>query len=103
MLNNVCCDYLAFINNGADISSRQGLGDIAFTADIKDNDWNVVVHAEGERGRIHHLQVFAGAVLKGDGLVTHGIRIFLGVGTIDAIDHGSLHDSICSGLAGAQG
>ena len=76
MLNDVCCDYLAFINNGADISSRQGLGDIAIAADIKDNDWNVVVHAEGERGRIHHLQVLQGSLLFLPILFFLGMQLF---------------------------
>src|SRR5438067_11812839 len=49
-------------------------------------DRQFLVAAQGERGRVHHLQMLGDRLVEGDRLVAGGVRILLWIGSIYAID-----------------
>ena len=70
---------------------------------VEDDDWLAVVHAEAERGGVHHLQALRERVGVGDVVEAFRVRIFLRVGIVDAIDLRGLEDGLGADLGGAQG
>src|SRR4051812_21428004 len=42
------------LNNCADFFAQNSAFDVAFFRDVEDDDRDLVVHAQGDRGRIHH-------------------------------------------------
>jgi hypothetical protein len=64
------------MNDGANVLAIEGELDVPFLLEIKNDDWNIIIHTETEGGRIHDTKFAANALSERDGLVANGIRIF---------------------------
>ncbi len=94
---------LLAVDEGADGVAAEGVGEVAGRGEVEDDDGDMIVHAEAERGGIHHVEPLRDTLVEGDGVVAFGIRVFAGVGIIDAIDLCGFEDDIGSHFAGAEG
>ena len=70
---------LFFHDNGADIIAGECFGDIPFTADVENDDGDVVVLAKCECCGVHDLEILANAFLEANRFVARGVWIFLWV------------------------
>ena len=69
---------------------------------VKHDDRHLVVHAERERGGIHHLELLLQRFEIGDLRKTFGGRILFGVGIVNAVDLGGFEDHFGADFIGAQ-
>src|ERR1051326_3524246 len=71
--------------------------------DAEDVDRQLLVAAERERRRVHHLQVAYDRLVEAQARVALGTRIALRIGGVDAIDLRRLDHDLGAHLAAAQG
>src|SRR6476646_11254628 len=69
---------------------------------IKDDQRQLVVHAEADGGGVHDFQMLGQNRKKGDVLVFLRGRILGRIGIVDAVDLRALHDDLCANLHGTQ-
>ena len=72
-------------------------------AEVEDEDGHVIVEAEGERRRVHHVEPLLEGVEEGEGVVFDGVGVLLGVLVVNTVDLGRLEDDIGVHLARAEG
>src|SRR6266699_5670453 len=76
--------------------------DVTGSGQIEDDDRQLVVHAERDRGGVHHLQPAIEHLDVRHPLETLRVLVLLGIGGVDAVDLGRLHDRIGPDLDGPQ-
>ena len=69
---------------------------------VENEDWHVVVQAEGKRGRIHDVEALLERVDEGDLVVFHRVGVFFRILVVDAVDLGGLENDIGMQLARAE-
>src|ERR1044072_8580969 len=67
---------------------------IAFLVHVEDNDWQVILHTEGECSHIHNPQVIGQAFLEGDDIEFGSGWILLRISGIDTVYPGAFEDHI---------
>ena len=88
---------------GADRPALGGGAEVALAENVKHHDGDLVVHAEGESGGVHHLETASEGVPVGNGLETLGPRVGAGIGIVDAVDLGGLEKGIGPDFTGPKG
>jgi hypothetical protein len=77
--------------------------DVVVRGDVEDQDRQVVVHAQGHRGRVHDLEPPIEHFHVLELVELDGVRVGDGVLVVDAVHLGRLHDALTAGLQRAQG
>src|SRR6185295_2962848 len=90
-------------HHGADVVAQGSPLDVAHVGHVEDQDGHVVVHAEGDGGGVHHLELPLEDVQVGELAEADGGGVLLGVGGVDAVHLGGLHDDVRVDLHGAEG
>ena len=62
----------------------------------------LVLQAHADGRHVHDLELVAQDLLEGEVLVEDGVRVFLGVGRVDAVDAGRLEQDLGAQLLAAQ-
>ena len=88
---------------GADRPALGGGAEVALAENVEHHDGNLVVHAEGKGGGIHHLEPASEGVPVGNGLETLGPRVGAGIGVVDAVHFGGLEESVSTDFTGPKG
>ena len=91
------------VDVGADVFAGEGAADHVWFHHAEDADGHVVFHAKGEGGGVHDFELADEAVVEADTVVAFGVRIFVGVAVVDAIDFGGFEDALGIDLTGAEG
>src|SRR5256885_16850757 len=89
-------------NQRADVFAAYDALDVAFFHEIKDHDREVVVHAEGDRRRVHHLELFIQYLDVAQAAVFLGVAVFHRVRIEHAGDFGGLENHLGADLHGAE-
>lgn len=63
--------------------------EIAGRVHVEHDDGQFVFLAEGERGHVHHFQVFLDGFAEGEVLKFNGVRIFFRVAVVDTVYTGA--------------
>src|SRR5205085_9750491 len=79
-------------NEGPDFSAQDRVSKNARLIHIENDDWNLVVHAQTKRGRVHYLEPLSQSLRVADAVIPFGVRIFVGIRIVDAIDLGCLQN-----------
>src|SRR5262245_63183433 len=81
---------------GPDLLALEQAVDVAGLQKVEHHDRDAVVPAEGDRSRVHDLQVLADHVEVGDLVVAGGVGVELRVGAVHAVDPrvGALQDGL---------
>jgi len=80
-----------------------GGAEVALAENVEHHDGDLVVHAEGEGGGVHHLEPASEGVAVGDRLEALGSWIGSGIGIVDAVHFGGLEEGIGPDFAGPEG
>ena len=64
------------MNDGANVLAIESELDIPFLLEIKNDDWNVIIHTETKRSGIHDTEFATDTLAKRNSVVTDGIWIF---------------------------
>ena len=90
-------------NNGSDLGvTVEDAGQVARNERVKDDDGDLVFGAKGESGSVHYAQMQFDGILIGKQRETLGVRIFLGVGVVNAVDFGGFQQRVHTQFAGAE-
>ena len=106
MCGNPCCrrstadQALTVVPTGSPMMTRRRL---PRRAQVEHDDRQLVVHAEGNRGRVHHLQPLAQDLQVGNLLELRSLGVEHRVGGVDAVDLGALEDHVRLHLHRPQG
>ena len=93
----------AFLTDeGTDFFSHDDAFQIVRTEEVENDDRHLVVHAKREGSGIHDLQLLLQGVEIADIGKTFRLRIFLGIGIVDAVDLGGFEDDFGADFIGAQ-
>src|SRR5690606_31097786 len=68
----------------------------------KNLDGQLLVAAQGKRSGVHHFQSANDGLVETDARVARGVRVFVGVGRIDAVDLGRLEHDLGTDFGTAQ-
>src|SRR5256712_11067078 len=90
------------VDQGAELLSPDYALDVAFLLDVEHDDGEVVVHAQGDGGRIHDLEAFVDHGDEGQLRVLGRAGILHGIVVVDAGDLGALEDDLGPDLHRAQ-
>lgn len=90
-------------HQGANIIALNDSTDIAQCFKIEDEDWDVVLFAHGQGGHVHDAEFFFDGFVEGEGCVTGGVGVFVGIGGVDAIDFGGFEEDIAIELGCPKG
>ena len=77
------------LHQRADFFTDDGLADRVLVVEVEHEDGDIVVQAEGERGRVHDVQALFEGLDERQGVVFDGVGIFLRILVVDAVDEGS--------------
>ena len=76
--------------------------DVVGLVEVEDHDRQVVLHAQGDRRRVEHLELVAEDVVVAEALVAGGGRVLHRVRVVDAVHLGGLEQDLGVDLHGAQ-
>src|SRR5256885_16046727 len=91
-----------FRSQGAELLSPDDALDVAFLLDVEHDDGEVVVHAQGDGGRIHDLEAFVDHGDEGQLRIFGRAGILHGIVVVNAGDLGALEDDLGPDLHRAQ-
>ena len=74
-----------------------------FFLEVEHQDRQLVLQAHADGRHVHDLELVAHHLIEGQGLVQDGVRVFFGVGRIDAVDSRGLEQHVDAELLAAQG
>src|SRR5690606_15178507 len=80
------------VNQGTFVVSHDNTGQRPWLVDGKHLDWQFLIPTQRKRRRIHDLEATIDGLVKTDARITRGGGIFIGIGTVDAVDTGGLQD-----------
>lgn len=78
------------------------MGEVAIWAQVKDDDWDLIVHAETECGGVHDAESVFQTMLEGNGFKAFGIWVLAWIRAVNAIDLSGFKDYIGCHFAGAE-
>src|SRR5699024_8302610 len=85
------------------IFALDGPGDVVGVGQVKHQDGQPVVAAEGGRGAVHDVQLVLQHLGERQGIVLFGVGVLVGVLVVDAVHHGGLEHHVGGHLHGPQG
>src|SRR5262245_39481954 len=88
-------------DQGADLGPENDVPDIVGIVDVKNHDWNPIVHAQAEGGRVHYPKAFGQGFGVGNSVVTFRFRVELRVTVVDTVDFGRLENNVGTDFTGA--
>ena len=91
------------MNQCSDGLWSKSVREVAGWAEIKNDNRDLIIHAEAKSRGVHNAESVFQAVLKGNGFETFGIWIFTWVAAVNAIDLCSFKYDIGSHFTGAKG
>src|SRR5437016_2953505 len=77
--------FLRIYDRGATFAANHGL-DGSLLPDREHNDRHPIFPGKRECGCVQDFEIALNRLLMGQAIITNGIRVFLGIGTVDAID-----------------
>src|SRR5436190_6313078 len=89
----------SYVNQRALVLAEDHAPQGIFLEDAEHRDRQLLVAAQRERGRVHHLQVAHDRLVEGELRVALRARIALRVGGVDAVDLGRLEHHLGAHLA----
>src|SRR3954462_9831026 len=81
-------------NGRPDRFTRDHASQVSRGAQVEDDDRELVVHAQGDGGGVHHLEPLFQDLDVGNGIVFGGVFVDHRVGGVDAVDLGPLEDDV---------
>src|SRR5438105_1996250 len=82
-------------NESTDFSPQDRVSKDARLIHIENHDWNLIVHAQTKRGRVHYLEPLSQSLSITDAVIPFCVRIFVGICIIDAVDLGCFQNYLC--------
>src|SRR5215475_158692 len=86
----------------ANLLSGDDADDVALFTHAEDHHRHIVVAAQRNGCRVHHAKILTQDVVISDLVEAFGVRIFLWIGRVDAIDGGGLQEDVGLDLHGAK-
>src|SRR5437870_3048952 len=90
-------------DEGADLFAHDDAADVAGAIQVEDDDGKVIVAAHADGGGIHDLEAALEEVEVADGVEHFGVFDEDGVGVVDAVYFGALHDDVSFDFHGPEG
>src|SRR5260370_26035394 len=90
-------------DQGADPFSHDNTFQVMRSKQFENDDRHLVVHAKGERGRIHYLELLLQGFEVTDLGITFGLWICFRIRVINAIHLGCLENDFSANFVGTQG
>ena len=89
-------EFAIVADDGADVLAADGFGDVALALERKDQDRDLVLHAQGQRGVIHDGQAALDDLEVADGLDGLSLRVLSGIAGEDVVDVLSQQQGFCA-------
>lgn len=78
------------------------MGEVAIWAEVKDDNGNLIVHAETECGSVHDAESVFQTMLEGNGFKAFGIQVLAWIRAVNAIYLSGFKDHIGCHFTGAE-
>src|SRR5439155_10593434 len=97
-----CLSPASSVNEGTFVLAQDHALECSRLVDAEHLDRQLLVAAECERSRVHHLQILDDRFIEADLAVARRVAVFLRVGGIDAVDLGRFQHDLRADLRAAQ-
>src|SRR6266566_8119555 len=94
-------EELSSLYDRSDALTQQRLRNLSVTVNVQDDDREFVFLAQSNGRLVHHLELVDHDIAVTNRLVALGVRIALGIRSINSIDAGSFDDDVGVNLDGA--
>src|SRR5690606_15223565 len=95
--------FVSAMHQCAFVFACDGTHQRARLVDRKNLDGQFLVAAQSKRRRVHDFQSADDGLVETDARIARGVGVFVGVGTVDAVDLGRLEDNLGTDFRAAQG
>lgn len=104
-ITNNCGQNLLMLscNHRADVLSADGALHVAGLMEVENDDGHAVALTQIHRADIHHREAFIDDAIIAEFRIEFGVRVFMRIGAVDAVDLSGLEQGIGADFNGGQG